>query len=589
MSTDRDTGTPTDTGTNDAGTTDTGARDTGAGDTGGQDAGPADTGPGPANPDCDPIMPEVCSFPWPSSLYLVEDQNKDSGYALTFGATSLPQNSASPPSYIDVEPWNRLDGYGVGTPIMVLFPNLDSTNMPGEQNIEDSMDANAQIILMKDEGQGVTRIPYWVDHDIYTTDYENPNPPMVDPAERVLFIQPAEVLDYSSRYFVVFRNLRDLSGNEIAPSPAFARLVSGDTANDPQLAPRQARFDRIFQALEQEGIAKEDVTLAWDFTTGSSQGIHGRMLHMRDEALQAVGPMGPEITITSTQAVGPGDRHYPYIAYEVQGTIRVPNYLTDWFLIAVRHTVLNYGPDDMPEQDGWREAPFWARIPRSVLSATVTSGLLQHGHGQLGSGEQIVTVGSGRYYELAHRYRYILFACDLIGMSEAEELPLGISLGDFSGFRWVGDTLHQGMLDSILLARAFKNRFANDPWVQTLPLNIDTDDIRYFGISQGGIFGASFLALSPDIERGHLGVGGVNYSTILQRSRNFTPFFEMLAPNYPRRADQGVILALAQLLFDGTESISYVRAHGRAAVWQPEREPRDHCAGKRRLPGGADE
>ena len=44
-------------------------------------------------------------MPWPSSLYLAPDATHDTGYALTFGATSLPANRMR--QHIDPAPYLR--------------------------------------------------------------------------------------------------------------------------------------------------------------------------------------------------------------------------------------------------------------------------------------------------------------------------------------------------------------------------------------------------------------------------------------------------------------------------------------------------
>ena len=89
----------------DAGTTPDGAQvvddaiagDMGAGDMGAADAElPPDMDPGPPLPspyeDCDPLVPQSCAMPWPSNLYLAEDDTRETGYTVTFGATTLPAN-----------------------------------------------------------------------------------------------------------------------------------------------------------------------------------------------------------------------------------------------------------------------------------------------------------------------------------------------------------------------------------------------------------------------------------------------------------------------------------------------------------------
>jgi hypothetical protein len=81
----------------------------------------------------------------------------------------------------------------------------------------------------------------------------------------------------------------------------------------------------------------------------------------------------------------------------------------------------------------------------------------------------------------------------------------------------------------------------------------------YLGISQGGINGATYMALTPDVVRGHLGVPGANYSLLEHRSTNFDQFFTALAGSYPGRSQQAVLLAMVNQLWDSTDSVSYWR------------------------------
>ena len=81
-------------------------------------------------PACDAIDPGRCVLPWPSNLYLKADDARDTGYTLTFGDMSLPANSAG--DHIEPAAYRRLDGYGLGTPIMALFPNVACM----EQNLQ---------------------------------------------------------------------------------------------------------------------------------------------------------------------------------------------------------------------------------------------------------------------------------------------------------------------------------------------------------------------------------------------------------------------------------------------------------------------
>jgi hypothetical protein len=104
-----------------------------------------------------------------------------------------------------------------------------------------------------------------------------------------------------------------------------------------------------------------------------------------------------------------------------------------------------------------------------------------------------------------------------------------------------------------------RDQFPTLPEVVERGITIDTADHYYSGISQGGIFGGTYMALTTDITRGHLGVPGQNYSTLLQRSVDFDPFFFALDHIYPDSRDQQILLAAVQCLWDRVDSVSHYR------------------------------
>jgi hypothetical protein len=55
------------------------------------------------------------------------------------------------------------------------------------------------------------------------------------------------------------------------------------------------------------------------------------------------------------------------------------------------------------------------------------------------------------------------------------------------------------------------------------------DEMFYFGASLGGIMGAFFAALTPDVQRFNLDVPAMNFSLLLQRSTQFTLFESAIA------------------------------------------------------------
>lgn len=87
---------------------------------------------------------------------------------------------------------------------------------------------------------------------------------------------------------------------------------------------------------------------------------------------------------------------------------------------------------------------------------------------------------------------------------------------------------------------------------------LDGSKRYYFGGSQGGILGASLMAINTDITRGLLAVPGQSYNLLLNRSVNFDPFAQLIYPRYNWNAlDLQLNLALVQGLWDRAEPTGY--------------------------------
>src|ERR1044072_8269829 len=145
------------------------------------------------------------------------------------------------------------------------------------------------------------------------------------------------------------------------------------------------------------------------------------------------------------------------------------------------------------------------------------------------------------------------------------------AIGDLSRFSTMIDRVQEGMLAFLYLGRlmAHPDGLVTDPAFQNAqgqPV-IKTGHSYYDGNSQGGIIGGSFAALMVDGDRASIGVPGMNYSTLLQRSTDFgrgnddectrvlsdqdLPSYACLVYKaYPNEADRQVVFALMQMLWD---------------------------------------
>jgi hypothetical protein len=131
-----------------------------------------------------------------------------------------------------------------------------------------------------------------------------------------------------------------------------------------------------------------------------------------------------------------------------------------------------------------------------------------------------------------------------------------------SQFPSLPDRAQQGFLGFLFLGRAIAHPggFASHAAFQDgtgQPL-IRTGSVAYDGNSQGGIMGGALTALAPDFTRATLGVPGMGYSTLLNRSVDWEgSYAEVAYAAYPNKVDQQLLFALIQMVWDRGEANGY--------------------------------
>ena len=84
--------------------------------------------------------------------------------------------------------------------------------------------------------------------------------------------------------------------------------------------------------------------------------------------------------------------------------------------------------------------------------------------------------------------------------------------------------------------------------------SLNIQEVFFDGNSQGGIMGGAATAVSNDWTRAVLGVTGMNYSTLLQRSVDFDEYAAIMYAAYPDPLEQQQLLGLLQMLWDRGET-----------------------------------
>jgi hypothetical protein len=507
----------------------------GAGGAAGADASGIDetTADAPLELECDPIVPQHCAFPFPNDTWTTADPASPTGKRVKLSQAMLPTTrkgvAPTPADYGDS------DGFSPGVALLAFLPGATTKGLPTPLTIASSLEDSSPTVLI--EAESGQRVPHFSELDLAARDR---------PDEQTFMIRPAVRLKDKTRYIVAIRKVVDENDKAIDASPAFQALRDKLPSEDPAVKGRRGRFGDIFRRLEKAGVARADLQLAWDFTTASRENNTADMIAMRDKALAAVGQEGPQFILDKVDTAWNNDT----TAIRIDGRMKVPLYLDK----PGPGARVNRGADGKPAQNGEAEFPFVATIPQSAQTGDPAA-VLWYGHGQLGDREESLF-----FRDLGNEGRFAIVSSDWSGFAaeDTDHIVEIITSGRIGEFRTVGDRMQQGMLNALLLTRMATGRLADAPEVVLNGRSaIRKTEPYYFGGSQGGILGGTYMALSTDVSRGILAVPGQSYNLLLQRSKNFDPFFTLLKPVYNTFFDIQMVLSLIQMHWDRAEPTGY--------------------------------
>lgn len=491
--------------------------------------------------DCNPLGGTHCMTPWPSSAFEV-DAATPTGRQLAIGATTLIANIDG--RQVDPAAWNRADGFSPAAPIVVAMDaGFSVEGLVGHDDIARSLTADSPTVLI-DMTTG-ERVAHFAELDAQATR---------SVAEQALLIRPAARLASGHRYAVGLTTaLRDASGAPLARPPGFTALLAGDDGGHPRLAAMLPRFPAVLAALADAGVAEADLLLAWDFTVASGEFIRHDLTVARDRALAAAAAAPITFTVDSDTPVDDG----VLFPHQLSGTFTAPLMLTRDGAYGPPTTLTRDASGD-PEVVGSYQAPFDALIPACAYTSKAPVGVMIYGHGLMGTSGQAV---GGSTRDVATTACVIVIGTDMRGMSDPDIGSVLAILNDASRGDLVFDVLLQGLANHMVLIEAVRTTMASDLFVTDddgdgpLPPRslVDPAKVTYYGLSQGGIFGTTLLAYDPHLTRAVVGVGGANYSTMLERSTDWPQYRGVLNGAYPSDLDVQLAVSLFQMQWDRTE------------------------------------
>lgn len=491
---------------------------------------------------CDGLHPGHCLMPFPSDYFRASLDG--GGFGLRFGPETLPAYGTAGKHLRSVA-LEDADGWGSATPIMFTYPGATLLGAPPVFDPAAGLEPDSLTVLL--DAETGERVAHWAEFDYLTLGEDDP----------LIALRPAAPLARDRRFIVAIRGLTDVDGIALPAMPGFEALRDQTASRTVGVHARRARFDaEIFAPLDAAGLARDDLQLAWDFTTATAVNGYGPLLAMRDRLMVQIGAEGPAITIVSVEA----DDDDPDIRVSITATAQIPSFILPPDDKGLRRLRLDV--DGLPIIDGMETIEFEMQVPHAAFDGGDAVGVMMYGHGLLGSKNE----ARGRYLKrMAQTHRFIILATDMQGMAESD---IGVWLrnltSDPTAFPWFSEKPMQGVVNQLALLRLVKGRLGDTPELQFpdgeaagTPI-FDADDLMYYGNSQGGTIGTLMMALTPDIPRGVLGVPGCCYPMLLQRNADFVGQYVSIFDNIiPNRIEFALVLGLLGTGFDRLDPFTF--------------------------------
>lgn len=481
---------------------------------------------------CNPVRVENCVLPYPSDVYTRADAASPTGVVIDvpFAAIRPEVQVEIPPSLTPESVFGGTSGFSAATTVLFELPERpDLTSIPADGG-------DAIVALDLDTGE---RIPLRVGLNEYARSKK------VTAPKQVIEIYPRSRWQFSHRYVVGLTNLvKTETGENYAQSEGFAQAV-----NDAQSAIGEFYAPGL-QRLQTAGVSPEQLISATIFTVRSEDEVTGPMRRITDQVYAADHPIkNLRVNYLLTGS----------ISAIVRGDILLSSFRDE------NHN-LDYGKTEADE--------YWSRfrltIPRASRRGPVPVVMYGHGLGILKESDLTVAL-----FNAMNGVATVSIDQPNHGSRIAQDGGYGIiKLGVNNVPLQVGMTA-QSPIDFIALLKAVQTSMTGIDVVPRKffsPLagpvvegkngdgipDLDTTRIFYQGTSLGGVLGATFIALAPDLKGAFLQVPGVGITSILSGSNLWDLAYHQLEPPSVDGAEALLLKAVMQHQMDYGDAINFV-------------------------------
>ncbi len=507
--------------------------------------------------------------PFPSMHLVAPDEGTTTGCRVQYRQDTIPVGSSNP---LDLTRYNRRDGFSpAGSTWIRLGEALDPSSLPPLSDPGSSLAEEAAVQLW-DLGTG-ERIPHFAELDAWQPQSDE---------DRALLVRPLVAMGFETRVAVVLTDsLRRTDGSPWQGPTDFLSLRDGRRP-DGRSDATWAHYSDLLDQLEEHGLERERIQLAWDFITGSESNLRApldRVLGTMRSELPLSSEHSPEVQTSLVHDSDAGDPVTTGLWREVRGSIQLTHFL--WA----------EDPDDpnpdqhdqgmflldeqgLPQPRGPDSSYFVLVLPESLREAAAGSApVIVFGHGLFSAAaDYIATEGDpNNVIAVCAGLDAICIGGEWRGLTERDRSDALRAATDLSRFPLLTDKLIQGLSNQLALGRLMQTDFVDQPFLQATDGGslVNPQRIYYYGISLGGIEGAALMANSEVIKSAVLHVPGAVWSLMLERSSNWTPLEAFLTETVPGPSDRQLVYAGLQLLWDPVDPINHLAGLAdKNVLWQ---------------------
>lgn len=421
-------------------------------------------------------------------------------------------------------PWDRLGfrtGFSPGQTSVVVLESVDTSVLPTWS--APTPDTGSVRLYDLDSG---TWLPTFAEIDAH---------PRATP--NTLLIRPLQALAIGHEIAVVITTA-------VTPRPArFDALLSSEPPED--LAAHASDFQSLVQTLDGAGLPADDIALAWSFPIGDGTAPTRSVWSQAGSDQWTLDDVRDETEATA-----------PFTYRAARGSFTVPQFLVEDLSLNID------GTTGAVTADGTTEAYLYVHVPLSVADAPVgTVPVMLFGHGIFATPDLYLNEADdpSSLNRLCEEGGFIAVATNWRGLTTPD---LGGTIAvsqDFGRMHELTDRLVQAQGNVTGLIDLLRNSgFYDDPVFQGRQgQRLPSDELVYYGISLGGIEGTVLQASQPDLDRAVLHVAGSTWSTMLERSSNWTQFETILETSVPEALDRQRLYAASQLWWDSVDPIAF--------------------------------